>query len=133
MNSTRIKICGIKSVEIAEIAINAGAEVIGLIVEVPHSPRCLTVDEAETIVRGLPAQLMPVCVLQDPDPALAQRLPVTWVQLHGDEDDALVAQGDEFLSEPAGEYAGGLISDAERRYLLEGAREIDALRSRQKK
>ena len=49
------------------------------------------------------------------------------------EDDALVAQGDEFLSEPAGEYAGGLMSDAERHDLLEGAREIDALRSRQKK
>ncbi len=92
MSSTRIKICGIKSVETAQIAMNAGAEVIGLVVEVPHSPRCLTADEAHAIVRGLPAQVMAVCVVQNPDPALAKHLPGTWVQLHGDEEDALVAE-----------------------------------------
>ncbi len=92
MNSTRIKICGITSVEMAEVAIAAGADAIGLVVDVPKSPRCLIASQAQDIARTLPAQAMIVAVLQDASPEIAEDLPGTWVQLHGDEDEQLVAQ-----------------------------------------
>ena len=92
MNSTRIKICGITSVEMAEVAINAGADTIGLVVDVPKSPRCLSASQAQDIARALPAQALIVAVLQDASPEIAEVLPGTWVQLHGDEDEQLVAQ-----------------------------------------
>ena len=92
MNSTRIKICGITSVEMANVAIDAGAETIGLVVDVPKSPRCLSANQAREIARALPAQAMIVAVLQDALSDIAEDLPGTWVQLHGDEDEQLIAQ-----------------------------------------
>ncbi len=92
MSSTRIKICGITSVEMANVAIDAGAETIGLVVDVPKSPRCLSANQAREIARALPAQAMIVAVLQDASSDIAEDLPGTWVQLHGDEDEQLIAQ-----------------------------------------
>ena len=92
MSSTRIKICGITSVEMAQVALNASADVIGLVVEVPKSPRCLSVEQANAIAKTLPPHAMTVVVLRDARPELVEHLPGTWVQLHGDEDEALVAQ-----------------------------------------
>lgn len=92
MSSTRIKICGITSVEMADVAIDAGADVIGLVVGIPKSPRCLTSNQAQEIARALPTQAMIVVVLQDASPEIAEDLPGTWVQLHGNEDEQLTAQ-----------------------------------------
>jgi phosphoribosylanthranilate isomerase len=65
---TRVKICGITSPELARVAVEAGADAIGMVIDVPHSPR------------------------SDPDPALAERWSGTWFQLHGDEDETLVGR-----------------------------------------
>ena len=92
MSSTRIKICGIMSVEMGSLAINAGADAVGLVVNVPKSPRCVTSSQAREIASALPAQAMIVAVLQDASPEITEDLPGTWVQLHGDEDEQLVAQ-----------------------------------------
>ncbi len=89
--STIIKICGIRSAEIAQIAIDAGADAIGLVIDVPDSPRRLTVDEAHTIAATLPRRIMQIAVVCNPDPALAEQWTGTWFQLHGDEDEQTVA------------------------------------------
>ena len=44
-----VKICGIKSFEIAEYAIEQGAQMIGMVVELPSSPRNLTIHEASKL------------------------------------------------------------------------------------
>ncbi len=87
---TRVKICGIRSVEIAEVALAAGADAVGLVVEVPGSPRSLSLEEAQRLARALPKALMTIAVFKDPPAELVERWPGTWVQLHGDEDEALV-------------------------------------------
>ncbi len=90
--NTRIKICGISAAEMAEIAIEAGAEAIGLVVDVPESPRCLTIDQAEAIAKSLPPRVLSIAVLQNPPKALAGQWTRLWVQLHGNEDEALLAE-----------------------------------------
>jgi len=92
MSSTRIKICGITSVEMGNVAIDAGADTIGLVVDVLKSPRCITASQAREIASALPAQAMVVAVLQNASPEITEDLPGTWVQLHGDEDAQLVEQ-----------------------------------------
>jgi phosphoribosylanthranilate isomerase len=89
---TRIKICGVRTVETARLALEAGADAIGLVVDVPGSPRRLSLEAAECIAAALPAQAMAVAVMQDPDPALAERWRGTWLQLHGNEDESLMAR-----------------------------------------
>jgi phosphoribosylanthranilate isomerase len=88
---TRIKICGIRSVETAEVAVEAGADAIGLIVGVTGSPRSIPLAQAVAIAKALPPSVMRVAVARNPEPDLAERWPGLWVQLHGDEDEALVA------------------------------------------
>ena len=89
--ATRIKICGITSIEMAQVAMDAQADAIGLVVDVSNSPRCLSLEQANAIAKTLPPQAMTVVVLQDARPELVERLPGTWVQLHGNEDEKLVA------------------------------------------
>ncbi len=64
MPRTRIKICGITSPEDAELAIAAGADAIGVILA--DSPRRVTLDELERIVRVVPPFVTPVVVVADP-------------------------------------------------------------------
>jgi phosphoribosylanthranilate isomerase len=89
---TRIKICGVRSVETALLALEAGADAIGLVVDVDDSPRRLPLEAAASIAAALPARAMAVAVMRDPDPALAERWPGRWIQLHGGEDESLVAR-----------------------------------------
>jgi phosphoribosylanthranilate isomerase len=91
VSRTQIKVCGITSISIARTAVELGADAIGLVIDVEHSPRRLSLEEAEAIAGQLPRQVLPVAVLQDPDPAVAERWSGMWVQLHGDEDEELVA------------------------------------------
>lgn len=90
--TTRIKICGITSIEIANVAINAGADIIGLVVNVPASPRNLSIEKAQEIAKALPPQTMVIVVMQNESAQVAEQLPSTWVQLHGDEDEQTVAE-----------------------------------------
>jgi phosphoribosylanthranilate isomerase len=89
---TRIKICGVRSVQTSLLALEAGADAIGLVIEVPDSPRRLTLEQAAAIAAALPPLAMAVAVTRDPDPSLAERWNGQWFQLHGDEDEELVAR-----------------------------------------
>jgi phosphoribosylanthranilate isomerase len=85
---TRVKICGLRSLEAAQVAAEAGADAIGLIF-VPGTPRYIEPEQAHAIVCQLPAFLEPVGVFVD-RPAqeirrIARTVGLRTVQLHGDE------------------------------------------------
>ena len=85
---TRVKICGITRVEDALIAVNAGADAIGLVFYAP-SPRCVTIAQAQQIVTALPPFVSVVALFVNATTAeiettLAQ-VPIDIVQFHGDE------------------------------------------------
>lgn len=88
---TRIKICGITSIEMAQVAIEAGADAIGL-VHAESSPRFLRPQQADSIARMLPPNVPTVSVYCNH--ALEDVL--AWsaglVQLHGDEDEAYLSR-----------------------------------------
>jgi phosphoribosylanthranilate isomerase len=97
--AVRIKICGIRSVDDARIAVAAGADAIGLILS--PARRQVQVEVARTITSTLPPFVVPVGVFVD-EPAnriaqFARELGLGAVQLHGDEPaeaaESLVSQG----------------------------------------
>ena len=51
---TRVKICGITTVDMAQEAVKQGADAIGLVFY-PPSPRCVSIEQATEIVAALPA------------------------------------------------------------------------------
>lgn len=85
---TRVKICGISTPEMAQAAMDAGADAIGLVFA-EGSPRTVSLEMAETIVDELPAFVEPVGVfLNQPVDFIrdvAGRLHLRTVQLHGRE------------------------------------------------
>ena len=89
---TLIKICGIRTPEMAQIAVTAGADAIGLVIGVPRSPRNLTLSQAVTIAGPLPRRVMVVAVFQDPSATLVEGWKGAWVQLHGNEDEELIGR-----------------------------------------
>lgn len=90
--TTLIKICGLRSANMALAAIEAGADAIGFVIEVPGSPRSLTVEKANAIAATLPPRIITIAVLSDADPAVAEQWHGTWLQLHGNEDEGSVAR-----------------------------------------
>jgi phosphoribosylanthranilate isomerase len=86
--ATRIKHCGITSVQDAELAIEAGAWALGMIFW-PESPRACPPDVAQQIGARLRrrAELTGVFVNASLDEvaALAEMVPLSMVQLHGEE------------------------------------------------
>ncbi|MCW2991754.1 MAG: phosphoribosylanthranilate isomerase [Solirubrobacterales bacterium] len=86
--ATRIKHCGITSVEDAELAVESGAWALGMIFW-PQSPRSCAPDVARQIGSRLRrrAEIAGVFVNQSLDEiaALAEMVPLSLVQLHGDE------------------------------------------------
>ena len=61
---TRVKICGITTAEEAVLAIDAGADAIGVILA--DSPRRVSLERAREIARGIPAFVCTVAVFVDP-------------------------------------------------------------------
>ena len=86
--SVRIKICGITTVDDARVAVEAGADLIGLNF-VPTSPRYLDPRAAAAIAEAVAGQVERVALFRDEDPAeierVLRRVEVERVQLHGDE------------------------------------------------
>ena len=85
----RLKICGIRSQEEADIAVAAGADAIGMLVGQVHaSPDFISPDRAREICGALGPFVVPVLVthLTDSDEIveLAQQVPTWAVQLHSD-------------------------------------------------
>ena len=85
---TKVKICGITTPDDARVAVEAGADMIGLIFY-PPSPRFVTPEQAHTIVAHLPFGFPAVGVFVnesvDTVTRIAQTSGVQMVQLHGTE------------------------------------------------
>jgi phosphoribosylanthranilate isomerase len=88
--TVRVKICGIKRVEDAELAIGFGADLIGFNFY-PPSPRSLTLEDARTIrdVIGDRCEVVGVFVnaARSYIDQRMRELRLDWLQFHGDEDD----------------------------------------------
>ncbi len=88
---TRIKICGITTAEMAFVAVDAGADAIGLMLA-EQSPRCISWEQAEAIAELLDDDCPPVAVFCDHPIERVERWPGPVVQLHGDEDPEYVIE-----------------------------------------
>ncbi len=88
MSSTRVKICGITSVQDAELVIDAGADMLGLNF-VPSSKRFISREEGRRIVEHCRGRIETVAVVADLSTAelraLRRDTRVDALQLHGDE------------------------------------------------
>src|SRR5687767_7433495 len=87
----RVKVCGIRRREDAQLAVALGASALGFVLW-PHSPRAVTVDEAREITAAVPAFVTCVGVFVNQPRAevldMAVRAGLTGIQLHGEEDAA---------------------------------------------
>ncbi len=85
---TRVKICGLTSVEDAMRAVNAGADAIGLVFY-PPSPRNVTLEQATEIATSIPAFVTKTALFVNPSvadvQAVLQKTTVNLLQFHGDE------------------------------------------------
>jgi phosphoribosylanthranilate isomerase len=88
MKRTRIKICGITSIDDAQLAVDFGADAVGFVFWA-GSPRCLTPERAGLIVATLPRFVTAVGVFVNQPPDQIRRVVddvgLGAVQLHGDE------------------------------------------------
>ena len=89
MARTRVKICGVTSVEDALAAAEAGADAIGMILYAPNARRMIDANLAREIAMKLPPFVSAVGVVQDcPHNRVRQlmaHIPLDAVQLHGKE------------------------------------------------
>lgn len=88
---TRIKICGITSAEMARLAVEAGADAIGLVFA-QGSPRQVLPGQAAAIARSLPPLVSAVGVFRNPSDPEVSNWRGEWVQLHGNEEDSQAAR-----------------------------------------
>ena len=90
----RIKICGLTRAEDALAAVAAGADAIGFVFA-DRSRRQVTPEEAASIVAALPPFVCTVGLFVDPAPAAVRavlaRVPLSLLQFHGAESDAVCA------------------------------------------
>lgn len=93
--SIKVKICGITSPEDAEAAVQAGADLVGLVFY-DHSPRCITVESASRITPAIPPYVLRVGLFVNPDPRLVaeaiERCGLQMLQFHGEESPAFCRQ-----------------------------------------
>ena len=94
MKRTRIKICGIKTIEAALAAADAGADAIGLVF-VEKSARCVDMDTAAAIIQALPAFVEPIALFADASlehiKEVTRQLHIGSIQMHGSETPQQVA------------------------------------------
>lgn len=88
LKSTLVKICGLTSYADAKLALDSGADALGF--NFFHaSPRCLSVGEAQAIVRRIPPTVWRVGVFvnhgRDEVERIARRVGLDTLQFHGDE------------------------------------------------
>jgi len=91
---TWVKICGITNLEDALTAVKAGADALGFVFY-EKSPRSIDVETAREIVAKLPERVEKVGVfvnqIEDSICDVADRVGLTSVQMHGDDEDPHVA------------------------------------------
>jgi len=85
---TRVKICGLTSVEDALFAVNCGADAIGLVFYKP-SPRHVSIDQAWLIAESMPAFVTKTALFVNPDveyvKEVLRTVKIDLLQFHGDE------------------------------------------------
>ena len=85
---TRVKICGITSVDMAREAVKQGADAIGLVFY-PPSPRCVSLQQATEIVASLPAFVTAVGLFvneqADEIKRIISKTRINLLQFHGNE------------------------------------------------
>lgn len=90
-----VKICGLSDRESIDAAVNAGADMIGLMF-FARSPRAVSLDQAADLVRHLAGRAESVAITVDMDDvstqAIADRVQPDWLQLHGREPVERVAE-----------------------------------------
>jgi phosphoribosylanthranilate isomerase len=90
---TLVKVCGIRLEEDLEVALDAGADLVGFIF-VPWSPRVVEPEAAARLAAQVPQSVQKVGVFVDADPddveAVATEVGLDFVQLHGAEPPAVV-------------------------------------------
>lgn len=88
MHRTRIKICGITREEDLRAAVALGADALGFVFY-PKSPRNVTPEQAALLCAALPPYVSAVALFVNPTlgevRAVAQRMPLSLIQFHGDE------------------------------------------------
>lgn len=88
MKRTRVKICGITRREDALMAIEAGADALGFVFYAP-SPRAVTVNQVQAILKKLPPYVSKVGLFVNADAVEVKRVIETvsldCLQFHGDE------------------------------------------------
>ena len=92
MSDLKIKICGVKDLEIAKHAIDAGANFIGFIFY-EKSHRNITLKNCEQILSSIKDTTIPVAVTVNPDDNLLDdllRIGFQYIQLHGQETHEIV-------------------------------------------
>jgi phosphoribosylanthranilate isomerase len=94
---TKVKICGVTTVDDARMAAAAGADAIGINFS-PRSLRCVAVDVAAAIAAALPPQVCRVGVFvdapRDEVASIAAQVGLDALQFHGDESAGLCAGWD---------------------------------------
>ena len=71
---TRAKICGIKDAGARDVAVAAGADAVGFVVEIQRSKRCIGREEARRLIDGLPPFVSSVIVTEPKSAAEAAKL-----------------------------------------------------------
>lgn len=86
MGSVFVKVCGLRDIEIAQVAVEAGADAIGVVIS-PKSPRHVDEGTAARIVASVPQGVATVLVTAELEAAeaaaVAERIGATVLQLHG--------------------------------------------------
>lgn len=92
---TRVKVCGITTVEDGLMVANAGADSIGLVFYEP-SPRHVEIEQACLIAQALPAFVTKTALFVNPDvdyvKAVLAQVSIDLLQFHGDESPAFCEQ-----------------------------------------
>jgi phosphoribosylanthranilate isomerase len=93
--SVRVKICGLRDAAHVDLAVAAGATYVGFVF-FPKSPRHLTLDQAHSLAIGVPPGTAKVALTVDADDttldAIADRVPLDMLQLHGHESPQRVSE-----------------------------------------
>ena len=92
--NTRVKICGLTSVEAVRQAASVGASYLGFCF-FPPSPRAIAPEVASEVISAAPPGIMKVALVVDPDDDLLAQitaLPIDMIQLHGSEPPERVAE-----------------------------------------
>jgi phosphoribosylanthranilate isomerase len=94
MNRTRIKICGVTNLDDAKVAIDAGADAIGLVFY-EKSPRYIAINSAEHIIKNSSPFINYVGLFVDANESyirkVLQRVAIDTLQFHGQESEQACA------------------------------------------